>query len=126
MTDRYALKLFEDAFCPGPGGCSRRGTARPRLPIRLPCFAVGDGNRVWPHRECYPRIRFPPSTPEHDDHGLPPRPPPFAPPQPPEQTRRLLAQFSPEDRVLVVIAADPDALASALAFKRLLCARWPR
>ncbi len=38
----------------------------------------------------------------------------------PEQTRRLLAQFSPEDRVLVVIAADPDALASALAFKRLL------
>ena len=34
--------------------------------------------------------------------------------------KRLLARFEPEDRVLIVIAADPDALASALAFKRLL------
>jgi nanoRNase/pAp phosphatase (c-di-AMP/oligoRNAs hydrolase) len=41
----------------------------------------------------------------------------------PEQTRKLLAQFAPEDKVLIVISADPDALASALAFKRLL---WRR
>ncbi len=40
-----------------------------------------------------------------------------------EQARRLLALFAPEDRVLVVITADPDALGSALAFKRLL---WRR
>lgn len=40
-----------------------------------------------------------------------------------EQVRRLLSLFGPEDRVLVSIAADPDALASALAFKRLL---WRR
>jgi len=38
----------------------------------------------------------------------------------PEQARRLLARFQPEDRVLVAIAADPDSMASALAFKRLL------
>ena len=41
----------------------------------------------------------------------------------PEQTRRLWAQFAPEDRVLVLINADPDALASALALRRLL---WRR
>lgn len=41
----------------------------------------------------------------------------------PEQTRRLWAHFVPEDRVLVVINADPDALASALALRRLL---WRR
>lgn len=41
----------------------------------------------------------------------------------PEQTRRLWAQFGPEDRVLVVVNADPDALASALALRRLL---WRR
>jgi nanoRNase/pAp phosphatase (c-di-AMP/oligoRNAs hydrolase) len=41
----------------------------------------------------------------------------------PEQTRRLWAQFAAEDRVLVVINADPDALASALALRRLL---WRR
>ncbi len=40
-----------------------------------------------------------------------------------EQARRLLSLFLPEDRVLVVIAADPDALGAALAFKRLL---WRR
>ena len=40
-----------------------------------------------------------------------------------EQVRRLLALFNPEDRVLISIAADPDALGSALAFKRLL---WRR
>lgn len=40
-----------------------------------------------------------------------------------EQARRLLSLFAPEDRVLVVIAADPDALGAALAFKRLL---WRR
>jgi nanoRNase/pAp phosphatase (c-di-AMP/oligoRNAs hydrolase) len=38
----------------------------------------------------------------------------------PDQARRLLAQFGPEDRVLIVIVADPDSMASALAFKRLL------
>lgn len=38
----------------------------------------------------------------------------------PEQTRRLLSHFNHEDRVLVTIIADPDALASALAIKRLL------
>ncbi|WP_044349070.1 DHH family phosphoesterase [Dethiosulfatarculus sandiegensis] len=38
----------------------------------------------------------------------------------PEQSRRLLAQFSSEDRVLIAIEADPDSLASALAMKRLL------
>jgi nanoRNase/pAp phosphatase (c-di-AMP/oligoRNAs hydrolase) len=40
-----------------------------------------------------------------------------------EQVRRLLSLFTPEDRVLITIAADPDALGSALAFKRLL---WRR
>jgi nanoRNase/pAp phosphatase (c-di-AMP/oligoRNAs hydrolase) len=38
----------------------------------------------------------------------------------PDQARKLLSQFHPEDKVLVVISADPDALASALAMKRLL------
>ncbi|MFH0809441.1 MAG: DHH family phosphoesterase [Pseudomonadota bacterium] len=33
---------------------------------------------------------------------------------------RLRELFSPEDRVLIVIDADPDSIASALAFKRLL------
>jgi nanoRNase/pAp phosphatase (c-di-AMP/oligoRNAs hydrolase) len=41
----------------------------------------------------------------------------------PEQTRRFWSNFVPEDRVLVVINADPDALASALALRRLL---WRR
>jgi len=40
-----------------------------------------------------------------------------------EQVRRLLSLFAPEDRVLITIAADPDALGSAVAFKRLL---WRR
>ena len=40
-----------------------------------------------------------------------------------EQVRRLLAIFGPEDRVLISISADPDALGAALAFKRLL---WRR
>jgi nanoRNase/pAp phosphatase (c-di-AMP/oligoRNAs hydrolase) len=40
-----------------------------------------------------------------------------------EQARRLLALFTPEDRVLITIAADPDAMGAALAFKRLL---WRR
>ncbi|UCG11644.1 MAG: DHH family phosphoesterase, partial [Deltaproteobacteria bacterium] len=34
--------------------------------------------------------------------------------------RELLSQFSSKDRVLITIWADPDALASALALKRLL------
>lgn len=34
--------------------------------------------------------------------------------------RELLSQFSPEDSVLITIWADPDAMASALALKRLL------
>ncbi len=42
---------------------------------------------------------------------------------PAELARKLLATFDAEDRVLILIAADPDALASAMAFKRLL---WRR
>ncbi len=38
----------------------------------------------------------------------------------PDQARKLLSQFHHEDKVLVVISADPDALASALAMKRFL------
>ena len=34
--------------------------------------------------------------------------------------RELLSQFSPQDKVLITIWADPDAMASALALKRLL------
>lgn len=41
----------------------------------------------------------------------------------PEQARKLMAQFAPEDQVLILIVADPDALASALAMKRIL---WRR
>ncbi len=41
----------------------------------------------------------------------------------PEQARKLLAQFGAEDRVLVAITADPDALGASLALKRLL---WRR
>lgn len=37
-----------------------------------------------------------------------------------QQLRALLAVFAPEDRVLIAITADPDAMASALAMKRLL------
>ena len=40
--------------------------------------------------------------------------------RPADLVKRLLARFGPEDRVLVIIAADPDALASSLALKRLL------
>ena len=34
--------------------------------------------------------------------------------------KKLLGNFSHEDRVLIAITADPDAMSSALAFKRLL------
>jgi nanoRNase/pAp phosphatase (c-di-AMP/oligoRNAs hydrolase) len=37
-----------------------------------------------------------------------------------EKFRRFLETFSAEDRVLVVINADPDAIASAMAVKRIL------
>ena len=37
-----------------------------------------------------------------------------------EKLRRLLGLFSREDRLLIVINADPDAMASAMALKRLL------
>lgn len=37
-----------------------------------------------------------------------------------EKLRRLYAQFLNDDRVLIVINADPDAIASAMAMKRLL------
>ena len=40
-----------------------------------------------------------------------------------ERLRRLWGHFSSEDQVLVVINADPDAIASAMAVKRLL---WRR
>lgn len=42
---------------------------------------------------------------------------------PSELARKLLSRFQAEDRVLVIIAADPDALASAMAIRRLL---WRR
>lgn len=41
----------------------------------------------------------------------------------PERLRRLLARFSSTDHVLIMINADPDAIASAMAVKRLL---WRR
>jgi len=37
-----------------------------------------------------------------------------------EKLRRFYDQFSGEDNVLIVINADPDAIASAMAVKRLL------
>jgi nanoRNase/pAp phosphatase (c-di-AMP/oligoRNAs hydrolase) len=37
-----------------------------------------------------------------------------------ERLRRFYALFAPEDRTLVIINADPDAIASAMAVKRLL------
>lgn len=37
-----------------------------------------------------------------------------------DKYRRFLKQFSTDDRVLIVINADPDAIASAMAIKRLL------
>jgi len=37
-----------------------------------------------------------------------------------ERLRRLLSLFSREDRLLILINADPDAMASAMALKRLL------
>lgn len=37
-----------------------------------------------------------------------------------EKLRRLYAQFSSDDHVLIVFNADPDAIASAMAMKRLL------
>ena len=37
-----------------------------------------------------------------------------------EKLRRLLGLFSREDRLLILINADPDAMASAMALKRLL------
>jgi nanoRNase/pAp phosphatase (c-di-AMP/oligoRNAs hydrolase) len=37
-----------------------------------------------------------------------------------ERLRRLLGLFSREDRLLILINADPDAMASAMALKRLL------
>jgi nanoRNase/pAp phosphatase (c-di-AMP/oligoRNAs hydrolase) len=37
-----------------------------------------------------------------------------------ERVRRLLGLFSREDRLLIAINADPDAMASAMALKRLL------
>ena len=40
--------------------------------------------------------------------------------KPSESARQLLGKFDQDQRVLIVLAADPDALASALAFKRLL------
>ena len=40
-----------------------------------------------------------------------------------EKLKRFYAQFSADDNVLVVINADPDSIASAMAVKRLL---WHR
>ncbi|MEW6672758.1 MAG: DHH family phosphoesterase [Thermodesulfobacteriota bacterium] len=38
----------------------------------------------------------------------------------PEKLRRFYGQFSTDDNVLIIINADPDAIASAMAVKRLL------
>ena len=38
----------------------------------------------------------------------------------PEKLRRFYDQFSGNDHVLIVINADPDAIASAMAVSRLL------
>ena len=40
----------------------------------------------------------------------------------PEKLRRFYDQFSGNDHVLIVINADPDAIGSAMAIRRLLCA----
>ncbi len=40
-----------------------------------------------------------------------------------QQLKSLMSAFVPEDRVLIAITADPDAMASAMAMKRLL---WRR
>ena len=37
-----------------------------------------------------------------------------------EKLRRFYEQFASDDRVLILINADPDAIASAMAVKRLL------
>jgi nanoRNase/pAp phosphatase (c-di-AMP/oligoRNAs hydrolase) len=37
-----------------------------------------------------------------------------------QRLKNLMAAFAPEDKVLIAITADPDAVASALAMKRLL------
>ena len=37
-----------------------------------------------------------------------------------ERLRKLYEQFSPDDRVLIPISADPDSIGSAMAMKRLL------
>jgi len=37
-----------------------------------------------------------------------------------ERARTLVSSFKKEDRVLILIWADPDAMASALAMKRLI------
>ena len=37
-----------------------------------------------------------------------------------EKLRRFYQQFAPDDQVLIPIIADPDAIASAMAVKRLL------
>jgi len=42
-----------------------------------------------------------------------------------EKLQRLLGLFSSEDRLLIAIDADPDAMASAMALKRLLWRRVP-
>ena len=37
-----------------------------------------------------------------------------------ENLQKLFALFEPKDKVLITIDADPDAIASAMALKRLL------
>ena len=36
-----------------------------------------------------------------------------------DRVRQFYSQFTPDDRVLILINADPDAIASAMAVKRL-------
>ena len=43
----------------------------------------------------------------------------------PEKLRRFYNQFSGSDQVLIVINADPDAIASAMAVRRLLWRKVP-
>ena len=42
-----------------------------------------------------------------------------------ERLRRFYDQFSSNDAVLILINADPDAIASAMAISRLLCTKSP-
>lgn len=80
-------------------GAARRG-GRPRVPDRSPAAAG----------RCAAR----PAEPARPQHGR------EAPSRRGGGVSELLKHFSHEDRVLIVITADPDSIASAVALKRIL------